>query len=316
MTDRFGERRVYVARCLCAVLLAATLVVPGLAAMPDLPPLAEHPTGEHHVGKLIWAELVTPDMESAQRFYAGLFGWTFQDVAIPSPATDNGKVTRYALALLDGQPVGGILLHPLPTAAARAQPAWLTFLAVGDVDAAGRIALAHGAKMLSEPKSYGRRGRQAILADPQGAVFAIMASSSGDSPDFLAQPGQWMWSSLLAPDADKEAAFYQELFAYEVYELPSSDGREHVILSSDDYARASINSMPDDAARRHPHWLNFVRVLHVPDASAKAVSLGGRVLVAPHIDRHGEQVAIVADPQGAPLGLMEWSETVEPGSAK
>jgi predicted enzyme related to lactoylglutathione lyase len=39
------------------------------------------------------------------------------------------------------------------------------------------------------------------------------------------------------------------------------------------------------------------------------VTLGGRVLVEPHADRHGGKIAIVADPSGAVFGLMEWSDT-------
>ena len=36
-------------------------------------------------------------------------------------------------------------------------------------------------------------------------------------------------------------------------------------------------------------------------------ALGGRVLVAPRVDRQGGKIAVVADPQGAPFGLLEWS---------
>jgi predicted enzyme related to lactoylglutathione lyase len=32
------------------------------------------------------------------------------------------------------------------------------------------------------------------------------------------------------------------------------------------------------------------------------------VLVGPHIDRHGGRLAIVADPQGALFGLIEWAD--------
>lgn len=117
-------------------------------------------------------------------------------------------------------------------------------------------------------------------------------------------------------DADAEAAFYQNVLGYDVFDLPSDDGRDHAILSTDDFARASVNSMPADSARRHPHWINFVRVLDVSDAAAKALTLGGRVLVEPHADRHGGRLAIIADPQGAPFGVMEWSETDEQGGAK
>ena len=43
--------------------------------------------------------------------------------------------------------------------------------------------------------------------------------------------------------------------------------------------------------------------------AAKVVALGGRVLVAPHVDRQGGRVALVADPQGAAFGLLEWTGT-------
>jgi hypothetical protein len=38
------------------------------------------------------------------------------------------------------------------------------------------------------------------------------------------------------------------------------------------------------------------------------VALGGRVLVEPCLDRQGGKLAVVADPQGAPFGLLEWVE--------
>jgi len=44
--------------------------------------------------------------------------------------------------------------------------------------------------------------------------------------------------------------------------------------------------------------------------------LGGRVLVEPRIDRHGGRIAVVADPSGAPVGLMEWSDTNNVADAK
>jgi predicted enzyme related to lactoylglutathione lyase len=277
-----------------------TCGVPAAAQKFDLPPLVEPGNAEHHVGKVIWLDLVTPNLASAKQFYSGLFGWTFRDINV-------GR-TDYAVAYLDGRPVGGLLHRPEPTGEQR-RPAWLAFVAVRDVDVARRTALEHGGKVVSEPKSYPHRGRQAILADPEGAVFAVLASSSGDPGDFLVAPGEWIWSSLLAEDPDKSAAFYQALFGYDVFDVPSDDGLDHVILSTDDYARASVNALPSHSSRRHPHWLNFVRVVDAVDAAARVVALGGRVLVEPHVDRHGGKLAIVADPTGAPFGLMEWSDT-------
>jgi predicted enzyme related to lactoylglutathione lyase len=212
---------------------------------------------------------------------------------------------EYAVARApDGDPIAGLLQKPLPTDE-RHQPAWLTFIAVRDVDAAERTALNNGAKSVSKPKSYAGRGRQAVLADPDGAIFAILASSTGDPGDSLPPPGEWIWSSLLAKDPDREATFYQAMFRYDIYDLPRDDGAPHVILSSDEYARAGLNPLPATGHRR-PHWLNFVRVVSADDAAAKAVSLGGKVLVQPYEDRHGGKVAVIADPAGAPVGIMEW----------
>jgi uncharacterized protein len=270
------------------------------AAEFELPALNTPPSTEHHLGKMVWADLVTPDLAAAEKFYGGLFGWTFRRIRAGS--------SEYAVAMLDGRPIAGLIEKAIPSGE-RHQSAWLTFMAAGDVDAVKRVAVAHGAKVLVDTKSYPMRGRQCVVSDPQGAVFAILASSSGDPPDFLPVAGEWIWSSLHAKDAGSAAAFYQELFGYDVFEMPSEDGAEHLILSTDDYARASANSLPGGSARRHPHWLNFVRVEHAADITAKVVAMGGRVLVEPRIDRHGGMLAVVADPAGAPFGLMEWTES-------
>jgi predicted enzyme related to lactoylglutathione lyase len=286
---------------LCASLLlaaAAASMQSALGAGFALPPLSQPASPEHHVGKVIWADLVTPDLEKAEQFYAGLFGWTFQPVAGNS---------RYAVALLDGEAVGGLVQRSVPAGQHR-QSAWLTFIAVADVDTAARVATSHGAKVLAEPKTYPQRGRQAVFADPDGAVFAVLASSSGDPEDALAPPGDWIWSSLLVKNPDQEAKFYHTLFGYDVFDVPEEDNARHVILSSDDYARAGLTALPGDKMRRHPHWLNFVRVADAEAASARAVALGGRVLVPARMDRHGGKLAVIADPAGAPVGVMEWSE--------
>jgi uncharacterized protein len=284
-----------------ATLLYAAAAVVNAAPGPDvlLPALTQPASGEHHVGKVIWADLVTPDLEASKHFYGALFGWTFRDV----PGDSN-----YALALLDGEPLAGLFQKALPPGQALA-PAWLTFLAVRDVDAAQLAARQHGGTVLVKPHNYPQRGRQAILADPDGAVFAVLTAQGGDPPDYLAAPGEWIWSSLLVKDPKQESAFYKTLFGYDVYDLAGEGDPQHYVLSGDGYARAGLNALPADSMRRRPHWLNFVRVTDAADTATKAVGLGGRVLVEPRIDRHGGHLAVLADPSGAIFGVMEWSDT-------
>jgi uncharacterized protein len=285
-------------------LLASMLCGTALAALPfNLPPINDPASTEHHPGKIIWADLVTPNLAAAEAFYGGLFGWTFQDI--------HTSDSDYAIALVDGHPIAGVLQKAIP--ADRHQPTWLTFIAVRDVETARRIALSQGAKSVYEPRTYQRRGSQAVLSDPQGAVFAMLASTSGDPPDYLAAPGEWIWSSVFARDPNQDAGFYKAVFGYDVFDLPKEDGAQHVILSSDDYARAGVNTLPP--GHRLPHWLNFIRVVDAGESSAKAVALGGRILVEPYVDRDGGKIAVIADPMGAPIGLMEWTDAdskVEP----
>jgi uncharacterized protein len=289
-------------QCLLAALLCFAPAVPTLAApVPiQLPALVEPASQEHHVGKVIFVELVTPDISAAKRFYGELFGWTFRDLQA-------GGIT-YAGAYLNGHPVAGLVHKDLPPGQHR-QPAWLSFFSVHDVNATREIAFQHGAKILFEPHSFPDRGREAVIADPQGAIFAILASSTGDPPDVLAAPGEWIWSSLITSDPDADAAFYQTLFDYEVFDLPADQGAQHLLFASDNYSRASANTLPANKPTTHPHWLNFVHVEDAVTVAAKVVALGGRVLVEPRVDRHGGKVAVVADPQGAPFGLLEWPDT-------
>ena len=287
-------------QCLRSLALFIVSTASLQAASFELPPLNSPPSTEHHVGKVVWADLVTPNLSAAEKFYGGLFGWTFQSIR----AGDSD----YVVAMEAGRAVAGMVEKPI-SLSERRQSAWLTFIAVRDVDAVKHTALAQRGKVLADSVNYAMRGRQAVLADPEGAVFAILASSSGDPPDYLAAPGEWIWSSLHAKDPETEAAFYQNVFGYDVYDAESADGMEHLILSSDDYARASANALPVGAGPRHAHWLNFIRVENAADLTAKAVQLGGKILVEPHADRHGGMVAVVADPAGAPVGLMEWSDS-------
>jgi uncharacterized protein len=304
---RHSERsaRNLVHQVLRAALVYATATAAVHAALSTavvLPPLTQPASGEHHVGKVVWADLVTPDLAAAKRFYGALLGWAFRDV----PGDRN-----YALALLDGEPVAGLFQKALPQGQSK-QPAWLTFIAVRDVDAAQKAALQHGGKVLFKTHYYSQRGRQATLADPDGAVFAVLAADGGDPPDYLAASGEWIWSSVFVRNAKQETVFYKSVFGYDVYDLAgaggSADDAQHYILSSDNYSRAGLNVLPGDSMRRYPHWLNFVRVTDAADTAKKAVALGGRVLVEPRIDRHGGNLAVLADPSGAPFGVMEWSD--------
>ena len=287
------------------ILVAAVTLLaagPSLAAPPPLPAINTPPGQEHHTGKTIFVQLVTPDLATSEAFYTGLLGWQFQ----PIPNTR----VPYAAALSSGNLVAGVAQRAIP-AGQHLQSAWLGFFSVSDVNAAVTLAAAQGAKTLAAPHDVPGLGREAVLADPQGAVFGILASSSGDPPDILSPVGTWIWRSLLTTDPTSDAAFYNTVLGFNATPFPSEGAAQHLLLVSGTYARATANSLPGNHPDMHPHWLNYVRVANAAQSAATATSLGGRVLVPPHPDRHGGMIAVVADPEGAPLGLFEWAEGVE-----
>lgn len=119
-------------------------------------------------GRFIWYELITPDMAGAKRFYGDLLGWTAQDMP-PMPDSE-----PYALLSASGVPVAGMMNLGAPMKAQGMPPNWTGYVCVDDCDAAAAKATALGGAVRNPPMDIPGIGRFAIVADPAGAVFAIM----------------------------------------------------------------------------------------------------------------------------------------------
>jgi predicted enzyme related to lactoylglutathione lyase len=118
-------------------------------------------------GALCWADLSTPDPDLAGKFYSNVFGWKLEK---------GEKDPSGYLHIKNGEHfIGGIP----PTAHRNPQtPAhWLIYFMVGDVEASAAQATKLGAKILMPPQNMEGVGTWAIVADPQGAVFAIFKSA-------------------------------------------------------------------------------------------------------------------------------------------
>ena len=229
-----------------SILVAAVTLLaaaPSLAAPPSLPAINTPPGQEHHTGKTIFVQLVTPDLATSEAFYTGLLGWQFE----PIPNTR----VPYAAALSSGNLVGGVAQRAIP-AGQHLQSAWLGFFSVSDVNAAVTLAAAQGAKTLAAPHDVPGLGREAVLADPQGAVFGILASSSGDPPDILSPVGTWIWRSLLTTDPTSDAAFYNTVLGFNATPFPSEGAAQHLLLVSGTYARRHRQFLARQPPRHAP----------------------------------------------------------------
>ncbi len=116
-------------------------------------------------GAFVWCQLNVPTFagDKAKKFYGSAFGWTFHDDPLPLGM-------KYTTWLAGEEPRGGMMpMPPMVNAPAH----WLVYLAAADVDATAAKAKALGGDQHVPPTDVRGIGRFAVLADPQGAAFAI-----------------------------------------------------------------------------------------------------------------------------------------------
>ncbi|MFO1477334.1 MAG: VOC family protein [Verrucomicrobiota bacterium] len=280
---------------LLAGLLCGSASPPATAGPIDnLPPLTTVSGSPRLPGKFVWADLVTDDLAGAQKFYSGLFGWTFRDY------------DGYLVAANDERPLCGMFQRPKPSDPAK-KPRWIGYISVPSVGRVAQTVTNAGGRILASAQKLPNRGEQATFADPEGALFGVVRSSAGDPQDFLADPGDWIWIQLMSRDARKAAEFYRSVAGYDILENTNSARASDYILAAEGYARATVRGLPADAADIRPTWLLFVRVKSVPDSIARAKELGGKTLLEPRPELFGGKLAVVGDPSGAAVGIMEWS---------
>ncbi len=114
-------------------------------------------------GTVCWNELATRDVDVAKAFYAAAFPLTTEAAKFdPSYTTLN----------VNGKAVAGLM--PMPAEYPPQVPShWSVYFAVADTDATVAKATELGATVRM-PAFDSPPGRTAVLADPQGAVFAVI----------------------------------------------------------------------------------------------------------------------------------------------
>jgi predicted enzyme related to lactoylglutathione lyase len=113
-------------------------------------------------GAVTWNEDMTGDFEGNQKFYADVFGYSYDDMS--------AEGFQYATMSVGGSVVGGI-------GKTDNHPNWTTYFAVDNTDATVAKAQELGGSVV-RPASDSPYGRMAVLADDQGTVFAVMDQSA------------------------------------------------------------------------------------------------------------------------------------------
>ena len=278
-----------------AIAAGLAILAPRIhAGDAPFPPLTTVEGNARLPGKFIWADLVTDDAAKARDFYARVFGWQFWGMG------------GYAIAMNDGQPLAGMFQKPRPANDPKAKPRWFGYISVPSVGKAERAVVKAGGRVIAPRKDFPKRGEQAVFADREGAIFGVMKSSDGDPEDALAEPGDWIWMQLLSRDARSAADFYRIVAGYEIIENTAATRLNDYVLVSKGFARATVRTLAAKRPDVNPTWLPYVRVKNVSETVSKARQFGGTVLIEPRPEVLQGGIAVLGDPTGAAVGVMEW----------
>ncbi|MGY5766329.1 VOC family protein [Brachybacterium sp. DNPG3] len=258
-------------------------------------------------GTPTWIDASVQDLDAAQAFYSGLFGWTFEDAG---EEFGHYRIIRNGDAL-----VGGMMAAAgIPDQSGEPVPsAWGVYLTADDVAARVARASAAGATVLFEPMDVGPLGRMAVLLDATGALIGLWEAGEMDGYEFTGAPGSPVWFELMTHRFDDASAFYTEVVDARLAPMgetePMEDGPRYATNGTGDEASWGLcdatGIMPEEATG----WRMYIGVASSEAALARVRELGGTVLDGP-IDSPFGRIATVADPEGATFQLCAMSEAV------
>jgi uncharacterized protein len=256
-------------------------------------------------GEPCWAEAVAADMDAAKRFYGDVLGWTFVD--------SESEFGGYVLCLKNDKTVAA--LTP-PMSEVAGPPVWNTYLKTSDANATAQRIDQAGGKLLMGPIELSNLGRKLLGVDPAGAAFGAWEPGNMIGAELYAEPGAITWAEVNTRDPSAVDAFYRSLFGVEAVawrdipgEYPVDAPAEQVGMDYVVYTGAAGEpmlcgrmTMTADFGDVPAHWMIYFNVDNADNAAERVTASGGAVAVAPFDTPFG-RMTIVADPNGAVLGL-------------
>jgi predicted enzyme related to lactoylglutathione lyase len=246
-------------------------------------------------GRFVWHELMTTDPASAAAFFGSVLGWQTQRFG-PTPS--------YQMFTANGRGVGGLMPLPDEAKAGGTPPMWVLYIATPDVDETAAQAASLGGKILRAAEDIPTVGRFALLADPQGALFAaftpLPAQTGADTPG----AADFSWHELYTTDWKSALVFYRRLFGWKATHAmdmgPAMGTYQMYGLDGTDLG--GMMNMPAGTPGG-PRWLAYMRV---PDAGKTAGTikrLRARILHGPAEVPGGDLIVQALDLQGVPFAI-------------
>lgn len=251
-------------------------------------------------GRIVWHDMMTPDVDASKQFYGAVFGWTYEPM--PGPK-------RYEIYSYRGTQFGGFMPFMEDMKGMNIPPHWMTYFAAPHVDAMAEQVKALGGRIEHGPEDIlPDIGRFAVAQDPQGAYFVLFQPNGpDDGRNEMAPVGDASWHELWTTDTVAAQEFYAKLLGWQsagefdmgpgmgIYRM---FGRNGLPLGGMATITESMKDVP-------PNWLPYFRVEDVRATVERVRANGGAVLMDVMEVPGGDHVAMCRDSVGGHFAVHE-----------
>jgi uncharacterized protein len=247
-------------------------------------------------GQFVWHEHLTKDPKAAIAFYTEVVGWKTE------PFGESGD---YTIWLSAQGPLGGVTQLPEQAVKMGAPPHWMGSVQVSDVDSTAALVRKLGGKVYKEPFDIPTVGRQAVIADPQGATLSIFTPSRPMAGREASKEGEFCWNELLTSDSTAAFDFYSKVFGWKITkEFEMGPKGVYRFFASGDKDVGGLMTIPADMPMP-PSWVYYIETSDIDAAIGRATKRAAKVMNGPQEVPGGGKLAQLADPQGAFFALYQ-----------
>jgi predicted enzyme related to lactoylglutathione lyase len=244
-------------------------------------------------GTPTWVDLGTPDLAGSTRFYTELFGWQAEDTG--------EQMGHYTMMRSDGKTVAAIS----PLMSPQQPTAWTTYVSVTSADETAKKVTEAGGQVVSAPMQVMDLGTMAVFVDPTGAAFAVWQPDKFTGAELVNKPVSVSWNELSTRDINAAKSFYTKVLPWTARSNAMPDGGEYVEWQIDGRSIAGGTTMNAQIPPQvPPHWLVYFAVANTDNTVKRAQELGAKLMV-PATDIPQGRFAVLTDPQGATLGVIQ-----------
>jgi uncharacterized protein len=246
------------------------------------------------VGRFVWHDHISSDVEKAKSFYSDLFGWTTE--------TFQAGTMEYPMISAGGKQHGGF--GPAPSGV---PSHWMGHVRVEDADETAAQAEAAGGKIVAPAMDIPEVGRMVVIADPQGATFSVFAPFAPEQTPV--SEGVFVWDELLTSDVAGAKSFYGEIFGWTTTDMDIGDAGTYTIFErAGKVGTAGCMQKPDDLPVPAA-WVTYIGTDDVDATTEKAATLGAHIQVPPmDIPNNIGRFSVIIDPTGAAVGIFKGNE--------